>query len=66
MADVNWAEVIRESLADRLKLEEELRRPIDRRKAIRGARGMDRMRARMSSGTFDSTTEVRRWRDSLR
>jgi hypothetical protein len=62
--DVNWAEVIRATLKERLELEEELRRPIDQRRALRGTRGIDRIRRKLGSAQFDSTREVRKWRDS--
>ncbi len=62
--DINWAEVVRETLRERLELEEESRAPLDRRRALRGARGMDALRGRLHAARFDSAREVRRWRDS--
>jgi hypothetical protein len=62
--DVNWAEVIRDMLKERLELEEELRRSIDHRRALRGSREADRIRRKLGTSRFDSTKEVRRWRDS--
>jgi len=63
LPDVNWAEVIREALRERIELEEELRRPIDRARAHRAARGMDAVRTNLPVLRFDSTKEVRRWRE---
>ena len=64
--EVNWAEVVRSSLADRLELEEELQRPLDRRRAARAARDMDVICRSLPSSGYDSTKEVRRWRDLRR
>lgn len=62
--DVNWAEVIRRSLTERLDFEEELRTPVNRHRASRGAREIDRLRSKLASPGFDSSQEVRKWRDS--
>jgi hypothetical protein len=62
--DVNWAEIVRTTLKERLEAEEELRRPIDRRRAIRAAKGIDRLREGLHPARFDITREVRKWRDS--
>jgi hypothetical protein len=64
LADVNWAEVIRETLRERLESEEDLRKPLDRRRARRGARGIDAIRRSLRPTSFDSTREVRKWRES--
>jgi hypothetical protein len=64
IANINWAEVIRETLRERLELEEELRRPINRQRALRAARGSDGLRSKLRTGDFNSTREVRRWRES--
>ncbi len=62
--DLNWSEVVRDALRERLELEEELRRPIHRARALRGARGIDRFRRKYGQSGFDSTKEIRKWRDS--
>jgi len=64
LRDVNWAEVIRSALRERIEVEEQLRRPIDRARARRAARGMDAVRTNLPTLRFDGTREVRRWRDS--
>src|SRR5207244_2185297 len=43
--DLNWSEVLREAVERRLDLEERLRAPIDRRRALDAARRMDEFRA---------------------
>jgi len=65
MGDVNWSEVVRQALRERIELEEDLRRPLNRKRALRAARGLGLLRQRSKSG-FDSTEEVRNWRDSRR
>jgi hypothetical protein len=65
LADVNWAEVIRMALRERIELERDLRRPLNRRRAVRASRVMDEIRAR-TVGSFDSTKEIRKWRNSRR
>lgn len=64
--DVNWAEVIREAVARRVEIEESLRVPIDRRRALRAARRMDALRNSLPRSDTDSTEEIRRWRDLRR
>lgn len=66
LSDINWAEVIREAVEERIALEESLRSPIDRRRAARAASSMDRLRQSLQSSDYRSTDEVRRWRDSRR
>lgn len=63
LPEVNWAEVIRVMLREQLELEEETRRPLDRRRAIRAVKRMDRLRASVPVSRFDSAKEIRKWRD---
>ncbi len=63
LGDVNWAEVIRKAVQDRLEVEEELRTPIDKRRARRAARHADELRSSLKSGRYDSRKEIRKWRD---
>ena len=65
MVDVNWSEVVRQALRERIELEEDLRRPLNRKRALRAARALGLLRQRAKSA-FDSTEEVRKWRDSRR
>lgn len=63
LADMNWAEVIRRAVQDRLEIEEELRNSIDRRRALRAANHSDEFRSRLERDNYDSTKEIRKWRD---
>jgi hypothetical protein len=63
--DINWSEVLRRSIRERLATEEELRKGIDRRRAVKAAAGMDALRGRMS-GNWKGAKEVRKWRDRRR
>jgi len=60
---VNWSQVIREAINDRLRKEETRRRP-DRAQLLEAKRLADSVR-RPSPG-WDSTEEIRRWRDLRR
>jgi hypothetical protein len=64
MKDVNWAEVVRSALRERLDIEEDLRQPIDRARARRAARRMDAMRKSLPVLPYASTREIRKWRES--
>lgn len=64
-SDINWSEVVRERIQERLRIEERLRRGIDRRRAIKAAAGMDAIREKMS-GRWNGAREVRKWRDLRR
>ncbi len=66
LRDVNWSEVLREAIRRRLDLEERLRAPIDRKRALEAARRMDEFRSRIQPSDFDATREIRRWRDAGR
>ncbi len=56
---INWSEVIREAIADRLKREE--RREVDPADLREAAKISDALRA--PSPGWDSTEEIRRWRE---
>lgn len=64
--DINWSEVLRDAIRRRLELEETMRTPIDRRRALDAVRRIDEFRARVGRSDFDSTREIRRWRDTRR
>jgi hypothetical protein len=63
LREVNWSEVIREAIRRRLDLEEGLRAPFDQRRAMIAAKRMDEFRKRIGPVDFDSTKEIRKWRD---
>jgi Arc/MetJ-type ribon-helix-helix transcriptional regulator len=56
---INWSEVIREAITDRLKREE--RREVDPSDLREAAKITDALRA--PSPGWDSTEEIRRWRE---
>ena len=64
--DINWSEVLRDAIRRRLELEERLRTPIDRRQALEAARRMDEFRNQIGPSEYNSTKEIRRWRDLRR
>ena len=66
LRDINWSEVLRQAIRRRLELEERLRAPVDRRRAFAAARRMDDFRKRVGPSDFDSTREIRKWRDLRR
>src|SRR3989304_2367212 len=59
--DVTWSEVLRAAIRVRLEAEEDLRKDLDPRRALRAAKGMDAIRARMS-GRWGGSKGVRGWR----
>jgi hypothetical protein len=61
--DINWSAVLRDAIRRRLELEEWPRAPIDRRRALDAARRMDEFRGQIGPSQYDSTTEIRRWRE---
>lgn len=63
LSDMNWAEVIRRAVQDRLEIEEELRNPIDRRRALHAAQHSDKFRSALEPDNYDTTKEIRKWRD---
>jgi len=63
LSDVNWSEVLRGAIRARVELEQSLRIPIDRRRALAAGRAIDAFRASVAPSDFDSTKEIRKWRD---
>jgi len=63
--DINWSDVIRRRIRERLDTEERLRRGIDTGRAMKAALRMDEIRKRMS-GRWNGAREVRKWRDLRR
>jgi hypothetical protein len=66
LREINWSEVLRDAIRRRLEIEERLRTPIDRRRALEAARHMDAFRAKVRPSDYDSTKEIRKWRDLRR
>jgi len=63
LSDVNWSEVVRGAIRGRIEIERDLRKPIDRRQAFAACRAIDAFRASVPASDFDSTREIRKWRD---
>jgi predicted transcriptional regulator len=59
--DINWSEVLRRSVDRRLEAEEALTKGIDRKRALKAAMGMDRLR-KATSGRWSGSEEIRKWR----
>ena len=57
---INWSEVIREAIVEKIE-EEERRRDVDLRGLREAARITDSLRAPVPG--WDSTEEIRRWRE---
>ena len=66
LRDINWSEVLRDAIRRRLELEERLRGSANRRRTIEAARRMDEFRSQIGPSEYDSTKEIRRWRDLRR
>ena len=66
LRDINWSEVFRDAIRHRLELEEWLRGSANRRGTIEAARRMDEFRSQIGPSEYDSTKEIRRWRDLRR
>ncbi|MCS7145095.1 MAG: hypothetical protein RMJ28_07360 [Nitrososphaerota archaeon] len=64
---INWSEVVRRAIAERVELEERLgaSRRIDSGQMREALEDMDRLRAK-TSGVWSGSEEVRRWRESRR
>lgn len=60
---INWSEVIREAITEKLRKEEQSR-DVDVKKLQEAARTTDSIRG--SSPSWDSTEEIRRWRERRR
>ena len=65
LKDINWSEVIRRIVKERVETEERLRRKIDRARALRASEDMERLRAK-TSGRWSGVEEIRRWREARR
>ncbi len=59
--DVNWAEVIRSAIKRRIEFEEEMRRPINKARAMRASQHMLKLKSK-TSGKWSGVEEIRKWR----
>jgi hypothetical protein len=64
LGHVNWSEVIRSALTTKIKEEEAKLRSVDKASLIEASSMTDRIRK--SSKGWDSTEEIRRWREARR
>jgi hypothetical protein len=60
--DVNWAEVIRSAIRRRLEVEEDVRKPINKARALRAAKHMLKIKGK-TSGKWSGAEEIRKWRE---
>ena len=65
LKDVNWSEVIRRAVKEKVETEERLRQKIDRARALRASEDMERLRSK-TSGRWSGVEEIRRWRVARR
>ncbi len=64
LGHVNWSEVIRSALITKIKEEEAKLRSVDKASLIEASSATDRIRK--SSKGWNSTEEIRRWREARR
>jgi len=65
LSDINWSEVIRQAIINKIEEEETRRQLFNREKLEKAARETDAIRTPSSAG-WDSTEEIRRWREARR
>ncbi|MGH9878410.1 MAG: hypothetical protein ACRD5H_12305 [Nitrososphaerales archaeon] len=61
-SDVNWADVIRAAIRRRLEIEEDVRRPINKARAIKASKHMLKIKSK-TSGKWSGVEEIRKWRE---
>lgn len=60
--DVNWSEVIRKAIIERIEFEESLRTEIDKRRAHHASEQMEKLREK-TTGKWNGVEEIRKWRE---
>jgi hypothetical protein len=65
LPDINWSEVIRQAILNKIEEEEARRIQVDREKIEKAAKETDALRTPSKPG-WDSTEEIRRWREARR
>ncbi len=64
--DLNWSEIVRAAIEERLRAEETTRkRKLDRPRILEAIAASDRVREK-TSGNWSVTEEIRRWRELRR
>lgn len=61
-SDINWSEVIRAAIKRRLQIEEDMRKPINKARAIRASKHMLKIKSK-TSGRWSGVEEIRKWRE---
>ncbi|MGH9923213.1 MAG: hypothetical protein ACRD38_10710 [Nitrososphaerales archaeon] len=61
-SDINWADVIRAAIRRRLEIEEDVRRPINKARAIKASKHMLKIKSK-TSGKWSGVEEIRKWRE---
>ena len=65
LQDVNWSEVMREAIIKKIEEEERRQALVDRERLRRAAAETDALRTPATPG-WDSTEEIRKWREARR
>jgi hypothetical protein len=65
LPDINWSEVIRQAIINKIEEEEARRLQVDRESVEKAAKETDALRTPSSPG-WSSTEEIRRWREARR
>ena len=65
LQDVNWSEVMREAIVKKIEEEEVRQVEVDRERVQKAARETDALRTPSQLG-WDSTEEIRKWREVRR
>ncbi len=64
--DLNWSEIVRAAIEERLRIEEAtMKRKLDRSRMLEAMAASDRIREK-TSGNWSVTEEIRRWRELRR
>ena len=62
LSNVNWSEIIRQALAEKIRQEESKTRTVERKSLLEASTITDRMRK--ASKHWNSTEEIRKWRQT--
>jgi len=65
LSDINWSEVIRQAIINKIEEEEARRFQVDRERVEKAAKETDAIRT-PSSPDWNRTEEIRRWREARR
>jgi len=65
LPDINWSEIIRQAILNKIEEEEARRLQVDKEKIEKAAKETDALRTPSKPG-WNSTEEIRRWRETRR